>query len=90
MNIRLLGQSLHVEGHLLLVDELSDIDDERVDIVPAVLFLEQARGARKAFGALRLSAEILDGLGWMFGAADLVVQFLRTFDLNRFWLDHQL
>lgn len=42
MDICLLGQSLHGEGHLLLVNELGNIDDVGVDIVAAVLFLEEA------------------------------------------------
>jgi len=40
VNVHLFGKPLHREGHLLIVDEFSDIDDVGVDIVAAVLFLE--------------------------------------------------
>jgi hypothetical protein len=42
VNVRLFGKPLHREGHLLFIDELSDIHNVRVDIVTAVLFFEKA------------------------------------------------
>lgn len=42
MDICLLGESLHVESHLLIVDELGNIDYKGIDVVPAVLFFEEA------------------------------------------------
>ena len=73
MDICLLGESLHAEGHFLIVDELCDIDYEGVDVVSAVLFFEEAGGAGKALSALRLPAEIFECLGGVFGTADLMV-----------------
>lgn len=46
MDIRLLGQPLHVERHLLLVNQLGDVYNEGVDVMPAVLFFEQAGRTR--------------------------------------------
>jgi hypothetical protein len=83
VDVCLLGQSLHSEGHLLLVDEFSNVHDVGVDIMAAVLLLEEAGGAGEPFSALGVLAEVLDGFGGMLGTADLVVQLLSAlhFDL---------
>jgi hypothetical protein len=83
VNVRLLGKPLHREGHLLFIDELSDIHNVRVDIVTAVLFIEKAWGAGEPFGALWVFAEVFECLRWVFGTTDLMVQFLRLLYL---WL----
>lgn len=46
MDIRLFGQSLHVEHHLLFVDELGDVYNEGIDVMPTVLFLQQTGRTR--------------------------------------------
>ena len=73
MDVGLGGESPHGEAHLLLVHEFGDVDDVGVDVVAAVLLLQQAARAGQPFAALRVLAEVFDRLRGVLGATYLVV-----------------
>ena len=73
VDIRLLGQPLHLKPHLLFKQQLSYVGNEGRNVMTAVLLLEQAGRTRQPFCALGVCAKILDGLRGELGATYLVI-----------------
>jgi hypothetical protein len=90
MDVGLLRQPLHREGHLLVVEQLCDVGDVGGQVVAAVLLFEEAGRAGESFGALGMRAEILDGFGGMLGTTNLVVQLVGLLLLHGLLALHQL